>query len=466
MKRTVFFMILLFLLNPLCLSAQAKTVGKFSKVEGRVDITRLGAPAILVHKGDEVGVGDIIRVKSKSKAEIIFGDGGILRIAQKSRVKIDEYIMEEERKKGIFNLFRGKIENVLKKTGGFFGFKKKNKLEVHTPTAVCGVRGTDFFSTYQKSISNFVFKEGRGYGYSKNRPDQVMNINTGQAMLVIKPDVLPIVRMATAEEIARHSSDTAIKEEDDRDEEKKKDERVDEGAGDKKRDDKAKDKEPGDDEEKDQKPVGDEPEDKEPGDDKPRDREPEDYEPRDEDRGDDKRGDRKEGDRRRSHYARAGDKPGDDGRDDDEPGYDGRGDYRRGDRGPRDGRPDRYGPREDRRGDDGTGDHRPGGPPPPGDYWGEGPPPPGDYGPAGPPPPGDYGQWGPPPPGDYWGEPGDFYAGDFGPGDYWGGPDDFWGGPDDYWGGPDDFWGMGPDIAYDIYDYIPGFRVDNISISG
>jgi hypothetical protein len=25
---------------------------------------------------------------------------------------------------------------------------------------------------------------------------------------------------------------------------------------------------------------------------------------------------------------------------------------------------------------------------------------------------------------------------------------------------------MGPDIAYDIYDYIPGFRVDNISISG
>ena len=560
MRRTVFFMILLFLLNALCLSAHAKTVGKFSKVEGRVDITRLGAPAILVHKGDEVGVGDIIRVKSKSKAEIIFGDGGILRIAQKSRVKIDEYIMEEERKKGIFNLFRGKIENVLKKTGGFFGFKKKNKHEVHTPTAVCGVRGTDFFSTYQKGISNFVFKEGQGYGYSKNRPDQVMNITTGQAMLVIKPDVLPIVRMATAEEIAQHSADIAIKEEDDRDEEKKKDEKVDEGSDDKKRDDKGKDKEPGDDEEKDQKPGGDEPEDQEPGDDKPRDREPDDqepgdYEPGDEDRGDDKRGDRKKGDRRQSRYARAGDKPGDDRRGDDGPDdYGPRGD-RRGDYGPRDGRagdrdPGDYGPRDHRPGGPPPGDYRAGdygpgdygpkdygpggpppsgdygpwGPPPPGDYWGEGPPPPGDSGPWGPPPPGDYwgegppppgdsGPWGPPPPGDYWGEgppppgdywrkPGDFYAGDFGPGDYWGegppppgdywgkpgdfyagdfglddnwgGPDDYWGRPDDYWGGPDDYWGgpindywgMGPDIMYDIYDYIPGFRVDNIGISG
>ncbi|MBE9546398.1 MAG: FecR domain-containing protein, partial [Proteobacteria bacterium] len=392
MRRTVFFMILLFLLNALCLSAYAKTVGKFSKVEGRVDITRLGVPAILVHKGDEVGVGDIIRVKSKSKAEIIFGDGGILRIAQKSRVKIDEYIMEEERKRGIFNLFRGKIENVLKKTGGFFGFKKKNKHEVHTPTAVCGVRGTDFFSTYQKGISNFVFKEGQGYGYSKNRPDQVMNINTGQAMLIISPDVPPIVRVATAEEIARHSSDTAIKEEEDRDEEKKKDERVDEGSDDKKRDDKGKDKEPGDDEEKDQKPGGDEPEDQEPGDDKPRDREPDDqepgdYEPEDEDRGDDKRGDRKKGDRRQSRYAGAGDKPGDDGRGDDEPGDDGRGDHRRGDRGPRDDRPDRYGPGDDRRGDDGLDDYGPRGDRP-GDHD------PGDYGPRdhrpGGPLPGDY----------------------------------------------------------------------------
>ncbi|GAJ08143.1 unnamed protein product, partial [marine sediment metagenome] len=140
------------------------------------------------------------------------------------------------------------------------------------------------------------------------------------------------------------------------------------------------------------------------------------------------------------------------------------------------------------------------GPPPPGEHWGEGPPPPGDYGPEGPPPPGDYGQWGPPPPGDYWGEgppppgdygawgppppgeywgePGDFYAGDFGPDDYWGEPGDdyFWGEPgDDYfWGEPGDdyFWGepfgdyWGPDIYYDISDHIPGFRVDNISISG
>jgi hypothetical protein len=43
-----------------------------------------------------------------------------------------------------------------------------NRYEVHTPTAVCGVRGTDFFMYYEKGESGATFKEGFGYGYNKN----------------------------------------------------------------------------------------------------------------------------------------------------------------------------------------------------------------------------------------------------------------------------------------------------------
>ncbi|MBW2650906.1 MAG: FecR domain-containing protein, partial [Deltaproteobacteria bacterium] len=553
MKRTV-FMILIVFLSVLSIAAHATPVGKFNKVSGKVDLTRPGMPARPVYTGDEVTVGDIIRAKSKSKAEIIFVDGSILRIAQKSRVKISDYTVGKGHKSGIFNLFRGKIENVVKKSGGLFGFKKKSKFEVHTATAICGVRGTDFFSIHQGGLSSFIFKEGQGYGYTRNRPDDIVNIRANQAMLIINPDVPPIVRAAGPEEIARHSDDTAAGKEDERESGKKEDKKGGEGPDDKKGDDKsgdqkkddekAKGEKPGDDGGKDRKRIDKEQKDQKSGDEEPSDRRPGDKEPGDYKPGDENRGDDRRGDRRRRYYARTDDRSRDDERRDEEfrPGDRRHQDEGPDDYGPRGDKRDDYGPGDDMRGDYGPGDYRGKGPPPPGDhkpgdyrgegppppggdygtygppppgdfgpgdYRGEGPPPPGgdygpygpplpggdfgfygpppggDYGPYGPPPPGgDFGFYGPPPPGDYgpYGPPppGDFYAGDFGPGDFYMGdfgPDDYFGDPyggdfygDDFYGDPygTDFMGdnWGPDIGFDISDFTPAFRVDNIGISG
>ncbi len=579
MKRTIFVTIIVFL-SVLSFAAHAAPVGKFSSVSGRVDLTRQGVPARPVHTGDEVTVGDIIRAKSKSKAEVIFVDDSILRIAQNSRVEISDYTVGKGHKSGIFNLFRGKIENVVKKSGGLFGYKKKSKFEVHTLTAVCGVRGTDFFSIHQGGLSSFIFKEGQGYGYTRNRPDDIVNISANQAMLIVNPDVPPIVRAARPEEIARHSEDTAPGKDDEGESGKKEDQKVDETAGDKRSKDEsgdqkkdgdaAKEGEPGDDERKDdqrvdkeqedQKPGGDRGEDRKPGDEEPTDRrpgdrEPGDYKPGDDDRGDDRRGDYgppppgdyKPGDYRGEgppppggdygpygpppprdygpgdyrgegppppggeygtygppppgdYYA--GDfGPGDYGPRDDMRGDYGPGDYGPGDYGPGDYGPGDYGPGGDMRGDYGPGDYGPGDYGPGdygpggdmrGDYGPYGPPPPGgDYGSYGPPPPGgEYGFYGPPPPGGFDGGPGDFYMGDFGPGDFYGDNfygdfygdpygGDFYGDPyggdffngdfkddmGDYWGTPlDGYWG--PDIGFDVSDFIEAFRVDSISISG
>ena len=592
------------------LAVHAAPVGTFSKVSGRVDLTRDGAPARSVHTGDEVTVGDIIRAKSNAKAEIVFIDESILRIAQKSRVKISDYTVEKGQKSGVFNLFRGKIENVVKKCGNLFGFGEKSKFEVHTVTAVCGVRGTDFFSMHQGGLSSFIFKEGQGYGYTKNRPDDIVDIVAGQAMLVARPDLPPIVRPARPEEIARHAEDTAAGENGEDEGDDGESQKGDEAAGNKQGDETSKDQQKGDDGAKEengedntgkddqqgdkyqanQDSEGDVPEDRKPGDDGPSDPEPGSRKS-----GDHKQGNGDRGDGKHQYYARNDERPGDDDgedktfrpgdrgdrrREDDRRGeYDPRGD-RRNDR-----RPGDYGPKNDRRGDYGPGNerqgsYRGGGPPPqgedygpygppppgnygPGDYRGEGPPPGGNYDPYGPPPPGnyrpgdyraegpppgrdygpygpppenfrplsyggggpplpggDYGPYGPPPPEDFFGGPGEFFAGDFGPGDYWGEgpppggdygpygpppPEDFFGGPNDFYGDPyagdfygdpyvgdfygdpyyDDFYGdpyatdfmgdnwykpfdgyWGPDIGYEVSDYVEAFRVDDISISG
>ena len=94
MKRALFsgaFQIVIFFIMILLPSlAFAEVVGYFSKIEGRVDILRVGADtAVSVRIGDPVSMGDIVRTKSDGKAEIIFKDETSVRLAPDTRVRID-----------------------------------------------------------------------------------------------------------------------------------------------------------------------------------------------------------------------------------------------------------------------------------------------------------------------------------------------------------------------------------------
>ncbi len=205
-SRVVFFAILS--VAWAAVSVFAAPVGEFAAVRGNVDLTAPGAPARPVSKGDPVSVGDIVRTKSGSKAEIAFSDGSIVRLAPASRLEITEYIAGKEETKGILKLYRGKIQSQVKKLfGGLFGRFRKNRYEVHTPTAVIGVRGTDFFVFHQSDLSGSVFKDGQGYGYCLNKPDIVREIEAGQALVVFDADTPPEVRPATDVEMERHYRD-------------------------------------------------------------------------------------------------------------------------------------------------------------------------------------------------------------------------------------------------------------------
>jgi FecR-like protein len=189
-------------------TAYAAPVGQVTAIKGRADVMSPGNRAVPLGKGDSVREGDIVRTKSRSRVQITFDDGSIIRLAAGSRIRIDEYAMGKGKDRGILKLFRGKVQSIVKKSRGFFGFGKMNRFEVHTPTAVCGVRGTDYFSSYQAGASHFVFKEGSGYGYNVNRPDQVLLVSAGQAMSLTGADQAPIIRPATDAEMQQHSEDT------------------------------------------------------------------------------------------------------------------------------------------------------------------------------------------------------------------------------------------------------------------
>ncbi|MBI5187892.1 MAG: FecR domain-containing protein, partial [Nitrospirae bacterium] len=138
-------LLLLFLFLPAI--ALAGPAGKFTYVEGKCDVLRPPAiRAIPVKLGDTVFVSDIIRAKSRSRAEITFINDNILRVAENTRVEISEYMFEEEKSSGVLKLSRGKVQAIVpeKIAKRIATFGEANRFEVHTPTAVAGVRGTDF----------------------------------------------------------------------------------------------------------------------------------------------------------------------------------------------------------------------------------------------------------------------------------------------------------------------------------
>lgn len=116
----------------------AATVGKFTSVVGNVILTRDGKdyrPVV----NSAVNEKDLIVTGDGASAVMVFTDDSTITLSPKTRMQVREFGMEGKARKGIFSLSIGKlVANVTKFIGG------NNKFEVHSPTAVCGVRGTLF----------------------------------------------------------------------------------------------------------------------------------------------------------------------------------------------------------------------------------------------------------------------------------------------------------------------------------
>jgi len=91
------------------------------------------------------------------------------------------------------------------------GFMKNHKYEVHTPIAVVGVKGTNFFTFHTRMGSGAIFKEGTGYCYARKRPQRVVYIFPGQKVIIPSATAVPIVKPASKREIQRFESQTAPK---------------------------------------------------------------------------------------------------------------------------------------------------------------------------------------------------------------------------------------------------------------
>jgi hypothetical protein len=148
------------------LYAQAKTIGLFTMVKGPVEVfyapsSNADAPGRKVkfedtyYKVRRAKVGkrlqfdQIIKTGPTSKAKITFINGDTMMVAAGTALNLSVFQgkLKKKTKKGqVLNLIYGKVRSVISKSG------PRNNMQIKTKAAVAGVRGTDFFVSYNPSI--------------------------------------------------------------------------------------------------------------------------------------------------------------------------------------------------------------------------------------------------------------------------------------------------------------------------
>jgi hypothetical protein len=149
--------ILLVLLFPF--AARAAVVGHFTKVQGDVDLLKAGKlPALRVKVRDGVEPGDIVRTKTKARAELTMVDNSVIILAPNSRLAVADYVYDAAKgeRRAVIRVFRGLIHTVVSRI--LPTVQPNFTLETHT--AIIGVRGTDWYTLLAPAFTSIYLAQG------------------------------------------------------------------------------------------------------------------------------------------------------------------------------------------------------------------------------------------------------------------------------------------------------------------
>jgi hypothetical protein len=144
------------------LVAHASVAGRFSMVTGKVDLLKQGKlPAIPAKVQDEVEPGDIIRTKSKARAQLQMIDDSIIRLAPESRLAIADYQYQADtqERRAVLRFFRGLMQATVKRIIK----REAPDFIIETHTAIVGVRGSNPYILPMPTFTSVYLPEGLLY---------------------------------------------------------------------------------------------------------------------------------------------------------------------------------------------------------------------------------------------------------------------------------------------------------------
>ncbi len=129
-------------------AVQAQTVqGVMMVVKGDIKVTGADGKIEAGKVGKKVSAGDTILAGADSRAKIVMADKNVINVSPDSKIVIEKYENDGKDKKNVeLNVVYGKVRaSVEQKYDG-----DKSKFNIKTPSAVAGVRGTDFLMGYNQ----------------------------------------------------------------------------------------------------------------------------------------------------------------------------------------------------------------------------------------------------------------------------------------------------------------------------
>ncbi|MEI7972894.1 MAG: FecR domain-containing protein [Bdellovibrio sp.] len=139
----------------------ANVEGMFMVVKGDVQVKAAKASQTVKAKvGQKVGPGDQINTGVDSRAKIVMADKNVLNISPESKIVIENYTNNAKtgEKKVDLKVLEGKLRASVEQKYD----DQKNTFQIRTPTAVAGVRGTDFITGFnvQTQVTSIVTFSG------------------------------------------------------------------------------------------------------------------------------------------------------------------------------------------------------------------------------------------------------------------------------------------------------------------
>lgn len=127
-------------------SAGAQDVGTFAVVSGAAEVCGGGVGCVPAEVGMAVQLGDELRTGDNGQLRVVFNDDSIIDLTERSALVVDTLVFDPDTtpSRSLVRLVRGALRALVGHVYGTPG----SVYEVETPTAVAGVRGTQFLATY------------------------------------------------------------------------------------------------------------------------------------------------------------------------------------------------------------------------------------------------------------------------------------------------------------------------------
>jgi len=185
---TVFFTSLIFIAGGVWAQSGQKALLVYADDDSLIQVITGSGTSRSVFVGDEILPGETIKTAGTNAELILDPNGSVIKIARNTSFKVEGLAGFAGNDTNEFALLGGKIRTVAAKTAG------SNKYKIRTPTAVCGVRGTDFSMLVVEGARDAVYVKRGLVEFARTLADgtlQPILVGAGQFADVFGPSFTP-----------------------------------------------------------------------------------------------------------------------------------------------------------------------------------------------------------------------------------------------------------------------------------